>query len=133
MAKSSKSKGFLWHGYLQAGGRSSPVLRDTRLDTGNPKTLYMFNLERGEILEYSREVVEKKLRDLKPAESGFIAKLEAGYRKARRKFKGRGAGLRNIPERGGPAPRKAKEPRVESEIRNIIGDDIDMWLDTEKA
>ena len=39
------------------------------MDTGNPKTLYLFNLIRGEILEYAREIVEDKLRELKPAES----------------------------------------------------------------
>ena len=56
MNNASKSKASLWFGHLSAGARSSPVLRDARLDTGNPKTLYMFNLKRGEILEYAREV-----------------------------------------------------------------------------
>ena len=83
MASSSKSKASVWHGYLMAGDRSSPVLRDTRLDTNNPKTFYMYNLKRGEILEYAREIVEKKLRELKPGESGFIAELDVGYKKAR--------------------------------------------------
>ena len=72
MKNASKSKAYLWYGYLNAGERSSPVLRDDRLDTGNPKTLYLYNLARGQILEYSREIVEKKLREFKPDESGFI-------------------------------------------------------------
>jgi len=62
MAISSKSKASLWYGYLNAGARSSPVLRDERLVTGNPKTLYLFNLVRSEILKYVHEIVEKILR-----------------------------------------------------------------------
>ena len=133
MAKTSKSNDSLWHGYLNAGDRSSPVLRDTRLDTGNPKTLYLFNLARGEILEYACEIVERKLRDLKPAESGLIAELNAAYKKARRNFKGRSASIRNIPERGGPAPQQEKKPKADKNIAEIIGQEADMWLDTEEA
>jgi len=62
--------------------------RQSRLDTGNTKTLYLFNLVRSEILEYSREIFEKKLRELKPAGSGFVAGLDPGYKKARLNFKG---------------------------------------------
>ena len=130
MAKLSKSKASLWYGHLKAGARSSPVLRDARLDTGDPKTLHMFNLVRGEILEYSREVVEKKLRELKPAESGFIKKLDAGYQKARRNFKARGASLRNITKRVVTTLPKKIERTEDSEI---ILDDTDLWANTEEA
>ena len=87
MASTSKRKTSHWYGYLNAGKRSSPVLRDERLDTGNPKTLYLYNLARGQILEYAREIVDNKLRELKAAESGYIAELDAGYKKARRSFR----------------------------------------------
>ena len=62
MSASSKRKKNLWYGYLEAGANSSPVIRDDGLNTGNPKTVYLFNLARGCILEYSREIVEPKLR-----------------------------------------------------------------------
>jgi len=130
MANASKSKETIWYGYLNAGERSSPVLRDESLDTGNKKTLYLFNLIRGEILEYAREIVEKKLRELKPAESGFIAKLDAEYKKAHRNFKGRGSNIRNITNRATTLPGEAIELPLDSEI---IIDDADEWMDAEEA
>jgi len=133
MANSSKSKASLWYGYLNAGARSSPVLRDTRLDTGNPVTLYLFNLVRGEILEYSREIVEKKLRELKPAESGFIAELDAGYKKARRSFKGRGAGSHYAAGHDVTVLRQKKEQSETDDSSDFVMDDSDMWEDAEEA
>ena len=130
MANASKSKGSLWYGYLNAGARSSPVLRDARLDTGNPKTLYLFNLVRGEILEYAREIVEKKLRELKPAESEFIAELDAGYKKARRNFKGRGSSIRNITKRPVTVLQEKIEHYDDSEI---LIDNADLLMDAEEA
>src|SRR3569623_949320 len=52
------------YGYLEAGNKSTAVVLDRTLNTGNPETLYLFNLARGEILEYSRKIVEPKLREL---------------------------------------------------------------------
>ncbi len=130
MASSSKSKASVWHGYLMAGDRSSPVLRDTRLDTNNPKTFYMYNLKRGEILEYAREIVEKKLRELKPGESGFIAELDVGYKKARRTFKDRSAGSRNITEPVVTAFKKREEHGEDDNNSEIAIDDADLWAET---
>ena len=130
MANASKSKASLWYGYLNAGTRSSPVLKDARLDTGNPKTLYLFNLIRGEILEYTREIVEKKLRELKPAESGFIAELDAGYKEARRNFNGHGASVRNITKRPVAVFKEIIEHFDNSEI---YIDDTDLLMDTGEA
>ena len=131
MVNSSKRKTSLWYGYLKAGARSSPVLRDARLDTGNPMTLYIFNLMRGEILEYARAIVEKKLRELKSSESGFIAELDVGYKNARCNFKGRGAGIPGIRARAVHPFREKKEQVDGNAINEIILDDIDMWLDAE--
>lgn len=119
MAKTSKGKSSCWYGYLMAGERSSPVLRDSHLDTGSPKTIYMYNLKRGEIIEYTSEIVEKKLRDLKPDESGYITELDAGYKKARRSFKGRG-------NRKCSATVAAFRPRHKA---RDLGDDEDINLD----
>lgn len=96
MARTAKKNSPVWYGYLQAGDRSSPVIRDDRLDTGNRKTIYLFNLSRNMILEYSREIVEPKLRDLKPDESDTVSQLDSAYKKIRRTFKDRGAGIRSI-------------------------------------
>ena len=53
-----KRKTPLWLGYLEAGKSASPVVRDSSLDTGNPATIYLFNLMRGRILEYRKDIVE---------------------------------------------------------------------------
>jgi hypothetical protein len=130
MAGSRKANKNLWHGYLQAGANSSPVLRDDSLDTGNSKTLYLFNLERGRILEYSREIVENKLRELKGKESRFVAKLDAGYAEARRSFKDRSSRILNIPEHGDPQ-RKPAKPREKRNFDDVTEEPVAdvSWLD----
>ena len=130
MAKATKGKKSFWYGYLNAGTRSSPVLRDARLDTGSTKTLYLFNLVRGEILEYAREIVEKKLRELKPAESGFIVDLDAGYKKARRNFKGHTASISNITKRSVSVIKEKVDDYDDSETGM---DDIELFMDVEEA
>ena len=131
MSGSSKSKKGRWYGYLEAGNSSSPVIRDQNLETGNTKTLYLFNLERGRILEYQREIVESKLRDLKPAEAAAIADLDAAYPEARRNFNGRVNRTLNIPERAAPAA-KTKVPDNEVELEALTAGDDD-WIDSDDA
>jgi hypothetical protein len=126
MARTAKKSSPVWYGYLQAGDRSSPVIRDDRLDTGNHKTMYLFNLSRNMILEYSREVVEPKLRELKPDEAGEIQKLDEAYKKARRGFKDRGASIRNILNRSSKTPASN-----EDDFNDIPADDDSDadWVD----
>jgi len=129
MARTAKKNSPVWYGFLQAGDRSSPVIRDDRLDTGNRKTIYLFNLSRNSILEYSREVVEPKLRDLKPEESGTIAELDAAYKKVRRSFKDRGAGVRSILNRSSSTP--ASNEAVYSDIP-AEDDSDDAWVEDDE-
>jgi hypothetical protein len=130
MSGSSKIKHPLWYGYLEAGNRSSPVIRDERLDTGSTKTVFLFNLARGEILEYSRDVVEPKLRELKTSEAKTIKKLDAAYTEARRNFKDRRARPLNIPEKGGSA-RRPVETQDDDEVDEFIDESTgeDVWVD----
>lgn len=79
------SKNDIWYGFLQAGKKSSPVVRDTRLRTNNPKTIYLFNYAQGKFLEYSREVVEPKLQDLRSDED-LLNELKSAFRVARKVF-----------------------------------------------
>ena len=132
MSGSSKVKNSLWYGYLEAGNRSSPVIRDERLDTGSEKTVFLFNLARREILEYSRDIVEPKLRELKSGEAKMIKDLDAAYAEARRNFKDRRARPLNIPEAAGSARRPA-ESQNDDEIDELIDDSgtNDVWVDTE--
>ena len=129
MARTAKKSSPVWYGFLQAGDRSSPVIRDDRLDTGNRKTMYLFNLNRNTILEYSREVVEPKLRDLKPDESVTITELDAAYKKARRNFKDRGAGIRSILNRSSSTP--ASNEAVYNDIP-VEDDSDDVWVEEDE-
>ena len=129
MARTAKKSSPVWYGFLQAGDRSSPVIRDDRLDTGNRKTMYLFNLARNSILEYSREVVETKLRDLKPDESATVAELDAAYKKARRSFKDRGAGIRSILNRSSSTP--ASNEAVYKDI-SPEDDSDDAWVEDDE-
>jgi len=115
-----------------AGDRSSPVLRDDRLETGNQKTIYLFNLLRGEIIEYALEIVEKKLRPLEQGESGYISELDAGYKNARRSFKARGAMERNIVYETA-TPSRSREAEDYDESSNFSADDSDMLLESDEA
>jgi hypothetical protein len=129
MARTAKKRSPVWYGFLQAGDRSSPVIRDDRLDTGNRKTVYLFNLSRNSILEYSREVVEPKLRDLKPDESDTIAALDAAYKKARRSFKDRGAGVRSILNRSSSTPASNEDVYADIPVEE---DGDDSWTEDDE-
>jgi len=106
----------LWCGYLEAGERSSAVLMDDRLNTSDPTTIYVFNLQRGEILEYKRAIVESKLRELKDDEQGLSKELKAAYRKVRNSFVPRGAKVSSIPEKGRPAASKQADEEFSEEV-----------------
>jgi hypothetical protein len=95
-------KNFIWCGYLEAGDKSTPVILDQRMDTGNPETLYLFNLKRNEILTYNRGIVGPKLRELRDDEAAVVPELKGAYAKARRGLK-----LRSEPA-AAPATRRHK-------------------------
>lgn len=134
MSGTSKNKGNLWYGYLEVGEKSSPVIRDDRLDTGNAKTLFLFNLVRGQILEYTREIVEPKLRELKPSEAGKIAELNAAYGEARRNLQHHNVRPLNIPDHAEP-PKPAKGKSKDKDEDGfgdfaVTSDDEDVWVDS---
>lgn len=83
------AKHSIWCGYLEAGQKSSAVVRDDRLDTGNPDTVYLFNLARNEIIPYSRAIVDAKLREFTAKEAEGATELKAAYLRARKQFKAR--------------------------------------------
>lgn len=105
----------LWYGYLEAGNKSTAVLLDRSLNTGNPETLYLFNLARGEILEYSRKIVEPKLRELKEKETDLIASMKSAYDGARSHFAPRASEALEIPEKAASAAKKASPVKAEGE------------------
>ena len=76
----------LWYGYLDAGKKGSLVVRDDTLDTGTSKTVYLFNQKKGKILEYRRDIVEGKLRELTDEEAAAVASLQQEFESARSGF-----------------------------------------------
>ncbi len=118
-----------WFGFLEAGDKSSPVLCDDKIATNNPNTIYLYNLQRGAIIEYKRSLVEPKLRELKKGEQALTEELAAGYAVARSSFTPKGGRL-SIPERGAtrsPAPIQAEEEEEEA-VTDIDDEDAD-WED----
>ena len=79
------SKNDIWYGFLDAGAQSAPVVRDLTLETKSRKTIYLYNHARGKFLEYSLEIVEPKLRDLKDGEIS-LKELDSAFKAARKAF-----------------------------------------------
>ena len=138
------------YGYLEAGEKSSPVLIDTKLETGNSKTFYMYNHNSQRIIEYKRDIAESKLRDLNEKEKLLIKELTKGYESARKEFSPRTKGVATIPTSAAASPSKASkkvdqlasviEPLEEFEIdesevlelEDDIEDDAESELDIEE-
>ena len=121
----------LWYGYLEAGNKSTPVVLDQRLETGNPDTIYLFNLKKKEVLEYKRAIVEPKLRELKPKEAGLVDELKAVFGEVKRTFKPRDLTVIDIPERS-QAPAKKRGKAAMGELPEGLEVDIDIDDEEEK-
>lgn len=126
----------VWYGYLEAGNKSTAVVLDRTLNTGNPETLYLFNLARGEILEYSRKIVEPKLRELKGKETDLTTSLKSAYDTARSHFTPRAIEILDIPERAAPAkkpaPAKPEEEAASLAVAGELGDADEAWEEDEE-
>ena len=117
----------LWYGYLEAGSKSSPVLMDRRLNTGDPNTMYLFNLVRGEIIEYKRSIIEPKLRELSAEEQTQGTELKSAYGKARSGFVPRGG-------RSSAAAEHAQMPqKTAANDEQIDVADFDEVIDSDEA
>lgn len=79
------SKNDIWYGYLKAGEKSSPVVRDMSLETNSKSTVYLYNHKKGAILEYAREIVEPKLCELN-SEDTPLDEIRSAFNAARKAF-----------------------------------------------
>lgn len=78
-----KNKHF-WVGYLTMGDKKTTlVARDERVETGKSSTVFLYNQEREQIVEYNREIIEAKLSDAPEADYDAKKMLDA-YKKALR-------------------------------------------------
>lgn len=126
----------LWFGYLEAGEKSSPVVIDASLNTANPNTVYVFNFNRGEIIEYRRDIIEAKLRPLEKTDTPDEKKLKTAFAQTRSDFTPRGGKVSAIPEKAAPkqAPKKAVAvDDEEDELGPFAGEAVttadDDWAD----
>lgn len=122
----------IWYGYLDAGEKSTPVVMDRRLVTGNPLTIYLYNFSRREFVEYNRAVVEPKLRVLRKDENGVLAELKSGFSEAKKAFKPRGA--KTAKEEGVTSGSRSKAKEDAAEDDAVIKEDADGgdWADEEE-
>lgn len=59
----------LWVGYLTlADKKKTLVASDDRVETGKSTTIYLYNQERDQIVEYNREIIAAKLKDAPEAD-----------------------------------------------------------------
>jgi hypothetical protein len=113
--------------YLEAGAKSSAVVLDPSLLTGNEQTIYLYNQQRNQIIEYRRDIVEAKLRDLNSEETKTAKALQQAYTQARSGFTPRGAAILDIPERAAPSKPKPAPARSSDDD----DDDVDFVDDND--
>jgi hypothetical protein len=117
----------IWYGVLEAGEKSSPVVRDASIDTSQNK-VYLYNHVRGEFVEYAQAIVEPKLRDL-TAEDISQDELDKAFRAARQKFASshRTSALSDTQPAAKPATSKADDDydidEVDDDLEEFIDDD----------
>lgn len=121
-----------WFGYLEAGEKGSPVVRDDSMDMGTPSTVYLFNRKKGRILEYRRAICEPKLRELRDDEIEMVASIQKAFEKARDGFTPRAT------RRPASPPRKSK-PQPEPDLPDfdddvpLLGEDIEIPIAEDDA
>lgn len=121
----------IWFGYLEAGAKSTPVVLDQRLNTGKPDTVYLFNLARSTFLEYKREIVDAKLRELQDGETDLGA-LKSAFNDARKEFRPRVSRAQTVAERGSATSQSSSdEPEEPLDELLTSGADADIDSDDE--
>lgn len=121
----------LWYGYLEAGNKSSPVIIDHSMDTGEKHTVFVYNHNKNEISKYVRELVEPKLRELTDKEKGLESALRKGFSASLKTLKYPLPKTYDAPSKDSSAPKveadtASKEP--EEDISDLGVDDVD-WED----
>jgi hypothetical protein len=121
------SKQKLWYGFLEAGKKSSPVIIDHSMNTGEKNSVFIYNHNRQEILKYVRELAEPKLRELTAKEKELEASLKKGFAESLKTFNNPVSKLFDTPVKSKPSP-KVDTPKEEPEVE-ISGLDDDIWED----
>ncbi len=113
----------IWYGVLEAGSKTSPVVRDLSMQAST-NSIWLYNHVRNMFVEYTLAIVEPKLRELKAGDIDR-AELDRAFKAARKDF----APTRKIRQWDDkpPAPslaRKKDDPEFE-----ITDDDAEEFID----
>ena len=117
----------IWYGVLEAGEKTSPVVRDASLEAAQNK-IYLYNHVRNEFVEYAQAIVEPKLRELA---AGDISskELEKAFKAARQAF----LSARKIPavsdKKAAAPPVKKNNVEDEPEFDTVDDDEIEEFID----
>ena len=112
----------IWYGVLDAGEKTSPVVRDATLDASQGK-VWLYNHVRNQFIEYARAIAEPKLREL-TADDIPQKELDEAFKAARQAF----LSSRNIKTWSDtrPAAPRIKNQDEEGELDIAVSDDDDI-------
>jgi hypothetical protein len=122
------SKNDIWYGILDAGEKTSPVVRDLTIQASNPNNVWLFNHSRNAFVEYSLAIVEPKLRELG---KGDLSKddLDKAFKAARKTF----ATARKLVKQEGKAPSakpgRKKDAELDDDSIEDDDNDADEFID----
>ena len=119
----------IWFGFLEAGTKASPVVRDSEIATGDPKTMYLFNFMKGKILEYRRDIVEFKLRELAAEELAMVPELRKAYKTVRESFVPRQTRPQRQVVKTAPAPSDDEIPDFDDSDAVSFGADLPLLVE----
>lgn len=126
------NKSQIWYGFLDAGKRSSAVVIDPKINAGMDSKIYVYNLARNQILEYKRDIVESKLRDLTKEEEGqMLAELKSAYEKAVQNFSVSNESASSSSYSGKSSASSSKKNDEYDVDIDLDIDDLDVDLDLE--
>jgi hypothetical protein len=118
------SKDDIWYGFLEAGQKSSPVVRDATLEDKSRNKVYLYNFVRGQFLEYALEVVGPKLRELQPGDI-TQKELESAFKAARKSFNP----VKVVKKWSDTAPASAPEESDDPDIPLDLDPEIDDFIE----
>ncbi|MDO6460038.1 hypothetical protein Q4485_04965 [Granulosicoccaceae sp. 1_MG-2023] len=133
----------LWYGKLETKRNASVVIRDDSLPQALAGRLYLYNVERDQIVEYVEEIVGSKLRELTQEEIDALdSDLNKRFTAARKEFmkthdnRSKVLNLREEEAGAKPAAEKADLDELDevSDVEADMEDDIDsdVWEDDEE-
>jgi hypothetical protein len=115
----------IWYGMLEAGEKSSPVVRDTTLDA-SPAKVWLYNHARDQFIEYAKAIVEPKLRDLSDDDISRD-ELDKAFKAARQVFSSSHKSQSWADAK--PVPPPAKSNDDEESDYDIDDDDMEEFID----